>query len=108
MQQDRTEPRINNAFAMPEPVAPLDSRRRFGTVAAFVTVALIGVLFLMIIWPRMQAGKAIAEIHKDTRPLVVVIPAQRAKASTELNLPGTMLPIQEAPLYARTNGYVKR
>ena len=108
MQQDRTEPRINNAFAMPEPVAPLGTRRRFGTVAAFVTVALIGVLFLMIIWPRMQAGKAIAEIHKDTRPLVVVIPAQRAKASTELNLPGTMLPIQEAPLYARTNGYVKR
>lgn len=108
MEQERIEPSLNTAFAMPEPVAPTGSGRRFGTLAAFVTALLIGALFLIVIWPRMQAGKAIAEIHKDTRPLVIVVPAQRAKANTELNLPGTMLPIQEAPLYARTNGFVKR
>ena len=108
MQQERTEPSLHTAFSMPEPVAPTGAKRRFGTLAAFATAVLIAVLFLIVILPRMQAGKAIAEIHKDTRPLVIVVPAQRAKANTELNLPGTMLPIQEAPLYARTNGFVKR
>ena len=108
MQQERTEPSLHTAFSMPEPVAPTGAKRRFGTLAAFATAVLIAVLFLIVILPRMQAGKAIAETHKDTRPLVVVVPAQRAKANTELNLPGTMLPIQETPLYARTNGFVKR
>jgi len=32
----------------------------------------------------------------------------RGNAATEVNLPGTLLPYQETPIYARTNGYVKR
>ncbi|MEO5861479.1 MAG: efflux RND transporter periplasmic adaptor subunit [Burkholderiales bacterium] len=93
---------------MPEPTAPSGSRKRMGTYSAFALVALLGAFFLFGVWPRLQAGKAIAEIQKDTRPNVMVVPAQRAKASLELTLPGTLLPIQEALIYARTNGYVKQ
>jgi RND family efflux transporter MFP subunit len=109
MQQDTTKPNQAPAsFAFPEPRPPAPGRRRFGTLAALVSVLVAGGVFMLAVWPRMQAGKAIADTQKDTRPTVIVVPAQRAKASTELVLPGTMLPVQEAPIYARTNGYVKR
>jgi RND family efflux transporter MFP subunit len=97
-----------SAHPMPEPIAPSGTRKRFGTLTAFVVVGILGVAFLFAVWPRLQAGKAIAEVQKDNRPNVVVIPAQRAKANMELTLPGTLLPIQEALIYARTNGYVKQ
>ena len=99
---------VQSAHAMPEPVAPSGKRKRVGTFSAFIVVALLGAFFLLGVWPRLQAGKAIAEVQKDIRPNVVVVPAQRAKANMELTLPGTLLPIQEALIYARTNGYVKQ
>ena len=99
---------MQSAHAVPEPIAPSDKRKRVGTFSAFIVVALLGAFFLLGIWPRLQAGKAIAEVQKDTRPNVVVVPAQRAKANMELTLPGTLSPIQEALIYARTNGYVKQ
>ena len=106
MQQDYNE--IQMAQAMPEPVAPSGGRKRIGTFSAFAIVGLLGAFFLLGVWPRLQAGKAIADVQKDLRPTVVAVAAQRAKANMELTLPGTLLPIQEALIYARTNGYVKR
>lgn len=106
MQQDHNQ--IQSAHAMPEPVAPSGTRRRLGTVSAFAVVGLLGAFFLLGVWPRLHAGKAIADVQKDMRPNVVVVAAQRANANMELTLPGTLLPIQEALIYARTNGYVKQ
>ncbi len=109
MQLDNNEIQTSRpAHAMPEPVAPSSTRKSIGTVSAFAVVGLLSAFFLFGVWPRLQAGKASAEIQKDTRPNVVVVPAQRAKANLELTLPGTLLPIQEALIYARTNGYVKQ
>ena len=105
MQQESNE--IHTAPSMPEPVAPSGARKRMGTFSAFAVVTLLGAFFLLGVWPRLQSGKASAEVHKDARPNVVVVPAQRAKANMELTLPGTLLPIQEAMIFARTNGYVK-
>ena len=106
MQQDHNQ--IQSAHVMPEPVAPSGTRRRLGTVSAFAVVGLLGAFFLLGVWPRLHAGKAIADVQKDMRPNVVVVAAQRANANMELTLPGTLLPIQEALIYARTNGYVKQ
>lgn len=106
MQQNHNA--IQSAQPMPEPLAPSGQRKRIGTFSAFVVVGLIGLVFLLGVWPRLQAGKAIADVQKDLRPNVVVVPAQRAKANMELTLPGTLLPIQEAMIFARTNGYVKQ
>ena len=97
-----------SAQAMPEPIRPSGARKRIGTISAFALVILLGAFFMLGVWPRLQAGKAIADVQKDLRPNVVVVPAQRAKANMELTLPGTLLPIQEAMIFARTNGYVKQ
>ncbi len=97
-----------SAQAMPEPIPPSGSGKRIGIVSAFALVILFGAIFMLGVWPRLHAGKAIADIRKDNRPNVVVVPAQRAMANVELALPGTLSPIQEALIFARTNGYVKR
>ena len=97
-----------SAQAMPEPTPPSGTRKRIGTVSAFALVILLGAFFMLGVWPRLHTGKAIANVQKDLRPNVVVVPAQRAKANMELTLPGTLLPIQEALIFARTNGYVKQ
>jgi multidrug efflux pump subunit AcrA (membrane-fusion protein) len=81
--------------------------RRFATAVAICAVALTGAASLG--WQsRLTASAANTEAAKDSRLTVVVIPAQRGKSATELTLPGTVLPIQETVIYARTNGYVKR
>jgi RND family efflux transporter MFP subunit len=109
MQQENATPKnTHSAFSFPEPTPPAPGRRRFGTLAALGVVVAVGGLFMLGIWPRMQAGIAVAQTHKDGRPTVIVVPAQRAKATSQLMLPGTMMPVQETPIYARTNGYVKR
>ena len=97
-----------SAQVMPEPTPPSGTRKRIGTLTAFALVILLGAFFMLGVWPRLHAGKAIADVQKDLRPNVVVVHAQRAKANMELTLPGTLLPIQEALIFARTNGYVKQ
>ncbi len=67
-------------------------------------IALLGVGLA----PRPHSSRAMAEVAPDRRPVVEVVAAVREQASSELALPGTMLPLQETPIYARTDGYVKR
>jgi RND family efflux transporter MFP subunit len=105
MEYDDTSDEIRKALA-----------RRPGGGSRLRTIAIImisGVLVLtgllgigMI--PRLQTQKANADIPKDSRPIVNVIPATRTSAASEISLPGTLLPYMEAPIYARTNGYVRK
>ncbi len=90
------------------PPARAKPRRATGVIVVILAIVAIAAFYVWNVSPRIQAGKAIAETHKDTRATVVVVPAQRGKANTELTLPGTLLPAQETPIYARTNGYVRR
>jgi RND family efflux transporter MFP subunit len=78
-----------------------------GILAVVVGAIAIGAFYVWNVSPRIHAGKAIAETAKDTRSTVVVVPVTRGKANVDLILPSTMQPIQEAPIYARTNGYVR-
>lgn len=95
-----------------EPALTSAPSARRSPLSAFVAVAIgaaaLGAFYVWDVMPRLDAKKAMAQTAKDTRPSVVVVAAQRGKANTELMLPGTLLPIQETPIYARTNGYVKR
>jgi RND family efflux transporter MFP subunit len=106
MEHDDTSEEINKALA---------SRRGAGNsrvrTIAILTISgvlvLVGLLGIGLI-PRLQTQKANADISKDNRPNVAVILAARGNAASEISLPGTLLPSEEAPIYARTNGYVKR
>jgi RND family efflux transporter MFP subunit len=106
MQEDSSD-QILQALAA-KPSGP-SGRRRFAAVFAVAVVALILVaLFGIGLLPRLSANRAIAEVAKDSLTTVNVVPAARGKAGTELTLPSTLQPVMEAPIYARTNGYVKR
>src|SRR5882672_3731916 len=97
---------INKALAYRR--APGRTRYRSVAIAVVAGVLVLTGLFGIGLIPRLQTQKATADIAKDNRPVVAVIPAMRGNAATEVNLPGTLVPFQETPIYARTNGYVKR
>ena len=78
-----------------------------GGVAALIGAAVLPGLLASP--PSHAQATANAAVDKDpSRLTVTVISAARSKPIVDLALPGTMLPIQETPIYARTNGYVKR
>jgi RND family efflux transporter MFP subunit len=107
MQEEDSSDQIRRALAA-QPRAASVGRSRT-TLVTLVAVALVLIaLFGVGVVPRLHSSRAIADVAADNRLTVITVPAARGKASTELLLPGTMLPYQEAPIYARTNGYVKR
>jgi membrane fusion protein, multidrug efflux system len=86
------------------PVAP--GRIAAGLViiaAVFVAAFAVGTL------PRVRTARVIDAIAKqDATPLVQVTRIKRGSPHTNLDLPGTLEPIHQAAIYARTSGYVKK
>jgi RND family efflux transporter MFP subunit len=105
MEHDSTE-EITKALAQRRGTG--GARHRNVVIAVAAGALVLTGLFGIGLIPRLQTQKAVADIAKDNHPIVSVIPAMRGNAATEVNLPGTLLPYQETPIYARTNGYVKR
>jgi RND family efflux transporter MFP subunit len=102
---------LEKPVAQPEPHVespqPGPSRRPWLTaVVAFLIV--VG-LFIAGVLPRVKAR---ATVQKETAelavPTVVVIQPKRTGASQEIVLPANVQAFKDAPIYARTNGYLKR
>lgn len=82
-------------------------RRARIAIPAFV--AIVAILLAIGIIPRLTQRRALAaEVHaaSDTTLPTSVATAVRAK-SEPLNLPGTLQPLHEAVIYARSAGYVR-
>ena len=74
-----------------------------GCVLAAAAVYFLGVL------PRQRAYAQLETQAKEIgHPVVNVVLAQRAAATGELQLPASLQALEEAPVYARTNGYLSR
>jgi membrane fusion protein, multidrug efflux system len=73
----------------------------------FGTLGVLLALFATGFVPRWQANTALANSVRDQRPTVTVISSQHPANDANLVLPGSTQGIQEAAIYARTNGYVK-
>jgi len=72
-------------------------------------VAVITVLFAIGLWPRWDAVRvAQADSSAESVTTVVYVHAEPGKGSHALTLPASVRAFQEATLYARTNGYLKR
>src|SRR6185295_10682549 len=89
------------------------SRTMRGTasgVALVIGLALVlAGLFAIGLWPKWNALKvAQAEAGKDDLPVVMYVMAKRGSQKADIVLPATMYAMQEATIYARTNGYLKR
>ena len=57
---------------------------------------------------RAQAADEVAKKQREEIPTVLVTPARRAPAVTDLTLPGDITPLVEASIYARSSGYLQR
>src|SRR5882724_3464510 len=69
------------------------------------------VLTIIVIWGISSRRKANAQLSQETRelaiPTVTVIHPKRGAPMQEIVLPGDMQPYTDAPIYARTTGYLK-
>ncbi|HEU5239616.1 MAG TPA: efflux RND transporter periplasmic adaptor subunit, partial [Pyrinomonadaceae bacterium] len=82
-------------------------RRGLNAPVLLGTFGVIVALFTIGFLPRWQGNSALAHSVRDQRPTVTVISSQRPANDASLVLPGSTQGIQEAAIYARTNGYVK-
>ena len=81
---------------------PYDRRRLFIVFGIVVLVALGGIGL------RLHAAWALrSQTKEDAVPLVAVVKAMSGPATEDIVLPGNVQAWHEAPIYARTNGYLK-
>jgi RND family efflux transporter MFP subunit len=74
-----------------------------------IAVIVVGLLILSGVIPRLRSRKALAaETNDMAAPTVLVIQPKRGAPSQEILLPGNIQAFVDAPIYARTNGYLKR
>jgi RND family efflux transporter MFP subunit len=74
-----------------------------------ITVVVVGFLVISGIIPRLRSRKALAaETNQLAAPTVLVVQPKRGAPSQEILLPGNIQAFVDAPIYARTNGYLKR
>jgi RND family efflux transporter MFP subunit len=75
----------------------------------FILVIIFAVLGIYAVSQRMSEHKALAQQTEQMAvPYVSVIRASPIDADSEMVLPGNLKPYVESPLYARTNGYLKK
>lgn len=71
----------------------------------------LGIVLLVVgaILPRVRARAALrAETNELAVPTVIVVQPKRAAPGQEVVLPANVQAFKDAPIYARTNGYLKR
>lgn len=72
-------------------------------------VVVLAALFAIGLWPKWNALKvAQAEAGKDDLQAVSYVTARRGASKADITLPATLYAMQEATIYARTNGYLRR
>lgn len=86
---------------------PVDSRRI--RIALAIVALLFVVAFVIGTVPRLMTARALAAVARvDSVPTVQVTRVARGPRGTALALPGTLEPLHQAAIYARTSGYVRR
>jgi RND family efflux transporter MFP subunit len=76
---------------------------------AFVFLVVVGLLVFSGIAPRLRARQALRkETEASAAPAVTVFKPSRGVPSEEVVLPGNIQAFVDAPIYARTSGYLKR
>src|SRR5690242_14696420 len=78
-------------------------------VGLLLVCAVAGALVLTGILPRLKAKTALRqETSVAAEPAVTIVHPQRQAGAQELVLPGNIQAFMDAPIYARTSGYLKK
>ena len=74
-----------------------------------LSVIVVASLLVSGIWSRVKARTALnAETAQAALPAVSVVSPKRTAPADEIILPGNVQPFITSPIYARTNGYLKK
>jgi RND family efflux transporter MFP subunit len=94
----------------PTPLSSNEPRRsRRGWLVAVAIFALFAGIFAYGVVTRTRAAATVrTETAQMALPSVAVVSPQRSAPSQEIVLPGNVQPFISAPIYARTNGYLRR
>lgn len=90
---------------------PTHAEKGSGSLLRWFSIVFVVFLLLGIyaVSQRMSEHKALAQQTEQMAvPFVSVIQASPINADSEMVLPGTLKPYVESPIYARTNGYLKK
>ncbi|HKB92562.1 MAG TPA: efflux RND transporter periplasmic adaptor subunit [Opitutaceae bacterium] len=71
-------------------------------------VAAVAILYFAVVRPRLRAAAKPDVNVRSSAPAVNVVLAQHASPDSELILPANVQAFQETPIYARTNGYLRK
>src|SRR5882724_11111896 len=110
----RNEPRPDEHEPQPAPATAVDKPRpkRFTpALIALIALILFAALMLAGVLPRLARQKKItaaSQAVRDNIPNVIVVQAQQAPDSSDLQLPGDVEAIQVATVSAQTTGYLRR
>jgi len=84
-------------------------RRHKQWLVLAVAVILVAVLLISGIWSRVKARAALdTEITQSALTAVSVVSPKQSAPTDEIILPGNVQPYISSPIYARTNGYLKK
>src|ERR1700731_4640708 len=85
------------------------SRKGHGVIIAIVVLIVVAALVVAGIVPRLRAKAALrTETRNLAIPTVSVVHPKQGAPHQELVLPGNIRAFTDAPIYARTNGYLKK
>ncbi len=84
-------------------------RSRRGALWVIVALLIIAAIVVAGIIPRRRARAALVDVTNDLAvPTVSVIHPKLGSPQTEIILPGNIQAFTDSPIYARTNGYLKK
>src|SRR6202162_3596632 len=84
-------------------------RSGHGILIAVLVVIIVAGIVVMGVVPRLKAKAALrTETTNLAIPTVAVIHPRRGDPEQEIVLPGNIQAFEDAPIYARTNGYLKK
>src|SRR5277367_6743091 len=79
-----------------------------GVLIAIIAVLVVIAIVVAGVVPRLRAKAALrVETNSLAVPEVAVIQPKRGSSAQEIILPGNIQAFIDAPIYARTNGYLK-
>src|SRR5271154_5170198 len=89
--------------------APAQPRSKHGFLAVVVALLIVAVVVVAGIVPRRRAAAALnKETHDLAIPTVSVMHPKLGAPQSEIVLPGNIQAFNDSPIYARTNGYLKK
>jgi len=101
-----SEPAERTTASSQPPAHP--HRGGHGWLILFLVLVIVALVVIGGILPRLHAR---AEVKKETNdlavPAVIVQKPKSSSSASEIVLPGNMQAFTDAPIYARTNGYLK-